>query len=218
MKRRMQVKREGGNWNWVNFKYERLSTFCFVCGVLGHSDKDCEVVYANPDKEVEKAYASWLRAPMRNAKVNTRARWLRNPVAKNSNITGNGGGPSFRSVVTAKTELAANFVEIGGVICEKSGDQSGIKIVGRDQGDRDRFQKQIIGREAGLKEPLEIIVDPKRRRVEDNMDHDIGLEHMTTDGLNNMITDGLVDNIEDMDGQSKNLFAEGSASQVRLAQ
>ncbi|XP_074356269.1 uncharacterized protein LOC141695969 [Apium graveolens] len=68
IKRRMKIKREGGAWGWVNFKYERLSTLCFVCGTLGHSERDCEVVYANPDKTVERAYGTWLRAPFRNAK------------------------------------------------------------------------------------------------------------------------------------------------------
>lgn len=70
LKRRMKIKREGGTWSWINFKYERLSTFCFVCGILGHSERDCGVVYANPGKEIEKAYGTWLRAPGKNIKNN----------------------------------------------------------------------------------------------------------------------------------------------------
>lgn len=63
----------------MNFKYERLSTFCFVCGILGHSERDCAIVYANPDKLVEKPYGTWLRAPVKNSKnQNIGARWLRN--------------------------------------------------------------------------------------------------------------------------------------------
>lgn len=52
LKRRMKIKRKGGTWSWINFKYERLSTICFVCDILGHSEKDCNVVSANPEKEI----------------------------------------------------------------------------------------------------------------------------------------------------------------------
>lgn len=74
----MKIKRSGGDWSWVNFKYEILSTFCFVCGILGHGERDCNVVYANAGKVIEKAYGTWLRAPGRAAKNNIGARWLRN--------------------------------------------------------------------------------------------------------------------------------------------
>lgn len=56
LKRNMKIKRDGGNWSWINFNYERLSTFCFVCGLLGHSERDCPVVYANPKKEFDRDY------------------------------------------------------------------------------------------------------------------------------------------------------------------
>ncbi|XP_074327202.1 uncharacterized protein LOC141665116 [Apium graveolens] len=65
LKRRMKLTREGGTWHWINFKYERLATFCFVCGILGHSDRDCEIIYANAGKEVDRAYGVWLRAPVK---------------------------------------------------------------------------------------------------------------------------------------------------------
>lgn len=66
LKRRMKIKREGGNWSWVNFKYERMGSFCFVCGIMGHTDK-----------EVERAYGTWFRASRRGGKQNVGARWLR---------------------------------------------------------------------------------------------------------------------------------------------
>ncbi|XP_074352060.1 uncharacterized protein At4g02000-like [Apium graveolens] len=78
LKRRLKIKREGDNWSWLNFKYERLGIFCFVCGIIGHSERECNVVYANPDKVIEKTYGTWLRAPSRNVKNNRGSRWLRN--------------------------------------------------------------------------------------------------------------------------------------------
>lgn len=79
LKRRMKIKREGGDWSWINFKYERLSVFCFIYGMLGHQERDCDIAYANPDKEITRVYGVWLRAPTRNNKnANIGAKWLRN--------------------------------------------------------------------------------------------------------------------------------------------
>ncbi|XP_023897384.1 uncharacterized protein At4g02000-like [Quercus suber] len=33
----------GGRKIWISFKYERLPNFCFWCGRLNHSDKECEL-------------------------------------------------------------------------------------------------------------------------------------------------------------------------------
>lgn len=110
LKRRMKLKREGGSSSWINFKYERLSMFCFVCGRLGHSDRDCEIVYANPEKIVEWAYGVWLRAPTKNTRMQKMgSKWLRNgPDGVRSWQVGNnhGGG----------VDVAVRFMETGGVV------------------------------------------------------------------------------------------------------
>ena len=49
-----------GEKTWVNFKYERLPSFCYACGYLGHDEKHCPNQPCNPDSP--KQYGEWLRA------------------------------------------------------------------------------------------------------------------------------------------------------------
>ncbi|KAL8158305.1 hypothetical protein AgCh_002851 [Apium graveolens] len=166
LKRRMKIKREGGNWGWINFKYERLSTYCFVCGMLGHADRDCAVVYANPEKEVERAYGPWLRAPTRNIQVNTGAKWLRNSGSKGSSSLEYGGSSVFRSAAR-RDDLGPDFVEVDGIVREKSGVQSGITVISRNQGDREEFEIQNADNDAGIND---VVVELKRKRMKGNTD------------------------------------------------
>ena len=49
---------------WVAFKYEKLTNFCYWCGMVSHEEKECEKWLAgkgsNPHKQQE--YGAWLRA------------------------------------------------------------------------------------------------------------------------------------------------------------
>ncbi|KAJ9130006.1 hypothetical protein P3X46_035060 [Hevea brasiliensis] len=38
-KRHMKLTNKDGGSNWINFQYERLLSFCFFCGIIGHTDK-----------------------------------------------------------------------------------------------------------------------------------------------------------------------------------
>ena len=53
-----------GERSWVTFKYERLPTSCFTCGIMGHDNKYCQMnldwQHANPQ------YGEWLRARSAN--------------------------------------------------------------------------------------------------------------------------------------------------------
>ncbi|KAJ9135110.1 hypothetical protein P3X46_032329 [Hevea brasiliensis] len=39
LKRHLKINKAGRDWVWVTFKYECLSTFCFICGKLGHFER-----------------------------------------------------------------------------------------------------------------------------------------------------------------------------------
>lgn len=55
---------------WAAFKYEKLPNFCYRCGRVSHSNKECEIWLANketlnPDQQ---EYGAWLRASPYNAR------------------------------------------------------------------------------------------------------------------------------------------------------
>lgn len=88
-----------------------MSTFCFICGLLGHSERDCAVVYANPDKVIEKAYGTWLRAPIKNMKnQNIGARWLRNGVDEGQMWATRNNTTSFTSVIHGDAVVKERFM------------------------------------------------------------------------------------------------------------
>ncbi|XP_023882345.1 uncharacterized protein LOC111994694 [Quercus suber] len=49
-----------GSKHWVTYKYERLPTFCFFCGKLGHDIKHCKET--TDWQGAEKQYGDWMRA------------------------------------------------------------------------------------------------------------------------------------------------------------
>nr|POF10018.1 hypothetical protein CFP56_51438 [Quercus suber] len=49
-----------GNVLEVDKRYERLPTFCYICGIIGHDDKHCHVSQREGVKE--RQYGDWLRA------------------------------------------------------------------------------------------------------------------------------------------------------------
>ena len=60
LRRGGHVVSKDGEKYWVQFRYERLPTFCYLCGKLGHDDKHCQ---AQTDRQSSpKQYGEWLRA------------------------------------------------------------------------------------------------------------------------------------------------------------
>ena len=57
---RGRVASDDGEKFWVNFKYESLPTFCYLCGCLGHDDKHCWE--SSEHQNTSRQYGDWLRA------------------------------------------------------------------------------------------------------------------------------------------------------------
>ena len=77
LKRQMKIKKSGGEWLGVDFRYERLNLFCFICGCLGHTNRKCSKLYEYPEGNVLKPYGSWIRASHRKLPVHGGDRWFR---------------------------------------------------------------------------------------------------------------------------------------------
>ncbi|XP_060974102.1 uncharacterized protein LOC133039269 [Cannabis sativa] len=77
LRRRMRLQKDDGNWFWVNFKYERAPTFCFICGVIGHSERFCYKLLEMPADQIGKPYGEFMRAKFQKHNHNIGAKWLR---------------------------------------------------------------------------------------------------------------------------------------------
>lgn len=133
LRRKMKIKMAGGEWSWVNFKYERLSTFCFVCGMMGHLERDFGIVYAHPEKEITRAYGVWLRAPARNmTNQNIGARWLRDGTDENKSWETSSSKSTQTTTAHGGDKDDTRFMEVDGKITEISGDNGGIRVVQRN--------------------------------------------------------------------------------------
>ncbi|XP_063940510.1 uncharacterized protein LOC135149254 [Daucus carota subsp. sativus] len=78
LKRRMKIKMAGDAWFWINFKYENVPSFCFICGIVGHSERFCSQLFEKAESEIVKPYGEWMRAPLRRQVKPIGAKWLRN--------------------------------------------------------------------------------------------------------------------------------------------
>lgn len=77
LKRRMKLKRNDQSWSWVNFKYEAIPTFCFICGIVGHGEKYCARLFDTPGELIERPYGVWMRADTKRRSHTMGAKWLR---------------------------------------------------------------------------------------------------------------------------------------------
>lgn len=173
------------------------------------------MVYANPDKQVDRAYGTWLRAPSRNAQnQNVGSRWLRNGVDVVHSWSSKAGETSS-TTVQGDQQNAAKFMEIDGRVSKILGNDGIVCYNQRHQ--RDRLQAEMAENKGkdlmGGKqfEILSVVTDTKRKRLNE----EINMER----GNKDMENHGLEDETESSNNVGpKNLIEAGPVLQARLTQ
>jgi hypothetical protein len=84
LKKDAKVKDKEGKWCTVKIKYEKLGIFCFVCGVMGHTENKCEVRFSMEQDDGVREWSAEIRADNRRQGGRLTSRWLRE----------DGGGPT----------------------------------------------------------------------------------------------------------------------------
>jgi 14-3-3 protein epsilon len=77
LKKDAKVKDRAGEWCTVNFKYEKLGVFCFVCGVMGHAENKCVMRFSMEEDNGIREWSADIRADARRQRGRITSRWLR---------------------------------------------------------------------------------------------------------------------------------------------
>ncbi|XP_074361359.1 uncharacterized protein LOC141701624 [Apium graveolens] len=74
LKRRKKIGSKNRKECIVNCKYEKLADFCFVCGVLSHTERFCKKKIEGGTEGVTRKWGNWLRAPPRRGVAQGRSK------------------------------------------------------------------------------------------------------------------------------------------------
>lgn len=87
--RLVRVKTDLGADLYLRIAYEKLQNFCYLCGLLNHTERVCELRYQfEQDTEFQSPFGSWLRAEDKGTFRGTGAANSRTPSPRNSSSVG----------------------------------------------------------------------------------------------------------------------------------
>lgn len=172
LKRKKKICRRDRTECVVHCKYEKLGDFCFLCGLLTHTERFCKKRLEKNVISEEREWGGWLRAPTRRGAVQGRSKWLRDEGteewggnlgsdkdqgSQNSNAAQSGGSYRQERKVVEDISGFLNY------------DKKGVRE-GELEGN---VSKEIIGPDPNELDGL-IVEERKRQRTgtNDNMDLD----------------------------------------------
>ncbi|WJX85442.1 hypothetical protein P8452_67896 [Trifolium repens] len=89
---------------WIDFRYENLPMFCFLCDYIGHNDSNCEQQITTKEEGEINPRGPWLRATSYGRRINDK----RDPKF-NSNPMKSMSGACFSPIPKAMLEMLAKM-------------------------------------------------------------------------------------------------------------
>ncbi|GAU23029.1 hypothetical protein TSUD_336770 [Trifolium subterraneum] len=102
LKKGTKVKNRAGEWCFVKFKYEKLGVFCFVCGIMGHTENNCEVRFSMERDDGTRDWSAEIRADPRRQGGRPSSRWLKEERGGRTEQGGGGRGEDMESQAEKK--------------------------------------------------------------------------------------------------------------------
>ncbi|KAF4350102.1 hypothetical protein F8388_005964 [Cannabis sativa] len=151
----------------TTFKYEFVPTFCFICGLIGHSDRFCPRRFEPHFDPNVKPYGEWMKAITKKKNYLIGAQWLRSNHEEEGGVA-TGGGRHRNHVedmtINSPTMVRSNGGNSGmntrgnqGII---PGENQGNDIID-NYGNKDNDQMNLESQN----DDSVVIVDNKRRRT-----------------------------------------------------
>lgn len=109
LKRKKKICKRDKTEVIVQCKYERLEDFCFICGLLSHSEHFCKQKFEGESPMIRE-WGTWLRAPPRRNAGGNRSKWLRED-GGGGDWSSKSGGDNFAQ--QDKGGLNSKFMQVG---------------------------------------------------------------------------------------------------------
>jgi hypothetical protein len=122
LKKDAKVMDKEGKWCTVKFKYEKLGTFCFVCGVIGHAENKCEIRFSMEEDDGTREWSAEIRVDSRRQGGRIVSRWLKEE--RGGSVEQSGGGAAGQPRVPGESSRrGATFDDVAaGVILTNQND------------------------------------------------------------------------------------------------